>query len=203
MTNMMYAVTHMDDDKKERILTEATGVFERFGYRKASVDDIAQAAGVAKGTVYLMCKSKEDLFFQVLNREIRLWMGAVSLAIDPRKSADELLPLLSERSFEQMKSRPLVRELLHGKVAGYLPHSGEALERLRGMTLSNIMELLRLGVSQGVFRPGVDTLEVAQVVRDIPIATYLFYSDDSPEAVKRRRDRGVDLVLNGLRARTK
>ncbi|MGZ5968756.1 MAG: TetR/AcrR family transcriptional regulator, partial [Polyangiales bacterium] len=63
----------MERAKKECILTEAGKAFTRFGFKKTSVDEIAKKAGVAKGTVYLAAESKEDLFYQVLHRELRAW----------------------------------------------------------------------------------------------------------------------------------
>jgi AcrR family transcriptional regulator len=48
--------------KREAILAAATGHFTRFGYRRTSMDDIARAAGVAKGTLYLYFDSKAAVF---------------------------------------------------------------------------------------------------------------------------------------------
>ncbi len=53
-----------DDDRaqtRRRILDVATEHFVRFGYRKASIADIAQDAGLGKGTVYLYFDSKRTL----------------------------------------------------------------------------------------------------------------------------------------------
>src|SRR5437764_7539516 len=45
----------------------------RWGYNKTTVDDIARQAGVAKGTIYLHWKTREDLFTALMKREyIRL-----------------------------------------------------------------------------------------------------------------------------------
>ncbi len=43
----------MDAAKKDCILLQAARAFARFGFKKASIDDIAREAGVGKGTVYL------------------------------------------------------------------------------------------------------------------------------------------------------
>ncbi len=49
-------------DKHEIILAAAKQLFGQYGYRRTSIDDIAQKARIAKGTVYLYFKSKEDIF---------------------------------------------------------------------------------------------------------------------------------------------
>ena len=48
------------------ILEAARKVFAKKGFHDATVDDIANAAGVAKGTVYLYYSSKRDVYFAAL-----------------------------------------------------------------------------------------------------------------------------------------
>ena len=48
------------------ILEAARKVFARKGFHEATVDDIAETAGVAKGTVYLYYASKRDVYFAAL-----------------------------------------------------------------------------------------------------------------------------------------
>src|SRR2546421_12562691 len=48
------------------ILEAARKVFAKKGFHEATVDDIAEAAGVAKGTVYLYYESKRDVYFAAL-----------------------------------------------------------------------------------------------------------------------------------------
>jgi AcrR family transcriptional regulator len=55
-------------DTAQAILDAALDAFSRYGFRRASVDDVARAAGVAKGTVYLHFESKEALFRAVASR---------------------------------------------------------------------------------------------------------------------------------------
>ncbi len=50
----------------ERILEAAAELIVRWGYKKTTVDDIAKQAGVAKGTIYLHWKTREELFKAVL-----------------------------------------------------------------------------------------------------------------------------------------
>src|SRR5438552_18333164 len=104
----------MDRSKKECILVEAAKAFARFGFRKASIDEIAKEAGVGKGTVYLAAESKEDLYYQVLHREIRAWQAECARPIDPRVPADQLLGHLLALSIQRLTTRPLVTELLQG-----------------------------------------------------------------------------------------
>src|SRR5690349_8265124 len=107
----------METAKRECILVEAAKAFARFGFQKASVDEIAKKAGVAKGTIYLAAPSKAELFYEVLLREIRAWNAELMKRIDPRKNADDLLVEVSWDSVNTLDARPLVRDLLLGHQA--------------------------------------------------------------------------------------
>lgn len=52
----------MSSDPRTAILDAASEVFVRYGFKKASVEDIARKAGVGKGSIYLHFESKEALF---------------------------------------------------------------------------------------------------------------------------------------------
>src|SRR5690242_10087714 len=56
-------------ERAHRILDAAAALVLRYGYRKTTIDDIARQAGVAKGTIYLHWKTREDLFLDLLLRE--------------------------------------------------------------------------------------------------------------------------------------
>lgn len=196
----------MDQTKRECILVEAARAFTRHGFRKASVDGIAKKAGVAKGTVYLAVESKEDLLYQVLNREIRAWVAEVSQAIDPRKPADELLRTLTEASFRSLDARPLLQDLLFGRTAMALPAWAERLGELRRVGNAHLVEVLRLGMKQGRFRTELDVEEVATLLNDLQLSGYVLGGGackaTDPHTV-RRMAAALDLVLNGLRPQPK
>ena len=50
------------ETKRQAILDAALKLFSQYGYRRTSIDDIAREAEIAKGTVYLSFKSKEEIF---------------------------------------------------------------------------------------------------------------------------------------------
>jgi AcrR family transcriptional regulator len=52
-----------DPSKKKKIVTAAITTFARKGYAGARIAEVAEAAGIGKGTIYEYFRSKEDLFF--------------------------------------------------------------------------------------------------------------------------------------------
>src|SRR5437899_549893 len=57
--------------KRELILRAATDVFANRGFFNAQVADVARAAGIAAGTVYLYFRSKDDLLVSIFERTMR------------------------------------------------------------------------------------------------------------------------------------
>src|ERR687883_344225 len=57
--------------KRDAILRAAIDVFAERGYFNAQVADVARAAGVAAGTVYLYFRSKDDLLVSIFERTMR------------------------------------------------------------------------------------------------------------------------------------
>ena len=192
----------MEQAKKECILIEAARAFARRGFKKASVDDIARAAGVAKGTVYLACESKADLFYQALHREVRHWVADVSRLIDPRQPADQLLAVMAFAGFERLEGSPLVRDLLQGKTRELLPMWGGRLDELRALGTHHLIEVLRLGIRQKLFREDLDVDRVSAVLQDLQIAGDLFHGGRRTNEERMEfYAAGLDLVLDGLRVR--
>jgi AcrR family transcriptional regulator len=96
--------------RAEQILTVAGELLLRWGYRRITMEEIAQRAGVGTGTLYLHWRTKEALFETVLLRELlALWTElAERLRADP---AEALLHRLLSSLLRAVKERPLARAL--------------------------------------------------------------------------------------------
>ncbi len=58
-----------DIDIKNRIIKVAQNIFKRFGFKKATMDEIATAAGKGKSTLYHYFRSKDEVFAAVVEKE--------------------------------------------------------------------------------------------------------------------------------------
>ncbi len=95
-----------DFEKKEKIISAATSLFSRFGLEKTTMEDIAKAAKKGKSSLYYYFKSKEEVFAEVIKKEIAGLKTAIVEAIekedDPynkfRKFVDARLNYLNEKA---------------------------------------------------------------------------------------------------------
>lgn len=191
----------MDRAKRECIIVSAAKCFARFGFKKASVDEIAKDAGVAKGTVYLAAESKEDLLYQAILHELREWNAQMSKLIDPRKDALELLSELATAGLASLPNRPLLKSLFEGELHELLPRWQDRFDELTRMGRRNTVEVLQLGISQGRFRQDLDAEETATLLMDLQISTMLFHNRETPDRVERlgrRLSAAIALIERGL-----
>lgn len=81
------------DNRRSMILSAAVQVFLRYGYKKASMDDLARAAGLSRQGLYLHFKTKEELFQEAIQSLMQGSRAAyrAALARGERSTFDRLL----------------------------------------------------------------------------------------------------------------
>jgi AcrR family transcriptional regulator len=100
--------------KRVRILEAATGLFVRFGYRKTSIDEVARAAGVAKGTVYLYYRNKAELVLHAIALEKCGYLDRLEPLLETEMAAGERLRALIALGLIGMQEMPLLSSLSGG-----------------------------------------------------------------------------------------
>src|SRR5947199_9191354 len=56
------------EEVRETILDAADRLLQHYGYKKTTMDDLAQEAGIGKGTIYLYFPSKEEVALSSVDR---------------------------------------------------------------------------------------------------------------------------------------
>lgn len=104
------------------ILEAARHVFARRGFSGATVDDIAEASGIAKGTLYLYFPSKREIYLaalkqgvRALNQDIRMKMEAA------RTMRDKIRVFIETRVLYYEQNRDFFK-IYHSEVANVLVH---------------------------------------------------------------------------------
>ena len=99
------------EERAERILDAAAELMLRWGYNKTTIDDIARYAGVAKGTIYLHWKTREDLFMALMRREYVRLMEDIQQRISGDPEGGTLHGITKHSMLATMKS-PLMKAVL-------------------------------------------------------------------------------------------
>ncbi|MEH0825241.1 MULTISPECIES: TetR/AcrR family transcriptional regulator [Micromonospora] len=157
--------------REQQMLDAAVKVFSRRGFHAASMDEIADDAGISKPMVYAYLGTKEELFVACLHRESTRMMEAIAGAAAPELPADERL-WRGLRAFfgfvgahrdgwavlyrQARGSQPFAAELaaMRGRlvevVAGMLDHALRASGREVGATDLEVVAYALVGASESL-----------------------------------------------------
>jgi TetR/AcrR family transcriptional regulator len=75
--------------RRQTILDAASQLFEKTSYEEVSIVRVARKAGIAKGTVYLYFKTKEELFLALLAQEFEDWFDAADTYLNRLKTTQQ------------------------------------------------------------------------------------------------------------------
>lgn len=141
-----------DREKIGRIIRAALAVFSRRGFHKATMQDIATEAGIAKGTTYLYFTSKEQLLEHIADFALQEYVAQVErVALLPLK-ADQKLRLLVENVLGLVQAnRDHARFLVEG-TTGLSEELKLRLIHIKREALERIAEIIRQGVSRRELR---------------------------------------------------
>ncbi|MDD5772093.1 MAG: TetR/AcrR family transcriptional regulator [bacterium] len=148
------------EEKKEKrrkvIIKTARKVFAKHGYFLTTVDMIAKTAGLAKGTIYLYFKNKEDLFFSLLEEgyvEFHKYLIEIKeQPIDPLKKILEIIKL--EVDFHQ-KHTDICRLFFNNQgpdIENILPKFREKILKKHELQANIIAEIIREGIEKGLLK---------------------------------------------------
>ena len=106
----------MRDAKRIRILTAARGCFLRYGYKRVSMSDIAEAAGISRAALYLLFKNKEDIFGAVYLQWVEETIADIETempaASSPTEKMERAFEIWAVRPFEMVLTSPEAKELI-------------------------------------------------------------------------------------------
>lgn len=92
--------------KQEAVFDAAAKVFAQYGFRRTTMNDIAQAAGISRPALYLMFDNKEHLFHELAAYRVNLALGATKEFLNQEGSiSDRFIGALGV--FEKTYSEPV------------------------------------------------------------------------------------------------
>ena len=188
--------------KRDAILRAAIDVFAERGFFNAQVADVARAAGVAAGTVYLYFKGKDDLLVSIFERSMREGLHTGRAAVADLRQPTERLRRLARGHLARLGADRNLAIVFQVE----LRQSTKFMERFSATLLRDYLGLIREAIAdgqrEGLFRADLKATAMAKM---------LFGALDEMATnwiLSRRRysleadaDAVVDLFINGARAR--
>ena|SRR5438093_750740 len=151
-------------DKRMAILLAATEVFARNGYFNSKVADIARAADVADGTVYLYFKSKEEILHSIFDQNMDDAIAAARKLIEKVDDPREKLRRIALLHLQRLGSNRDLAIVFQVELRG----STKFMEEFSAAGFAEYLELLRKtfeeGQRSGVFRKDLNAKLVSKIL---------------------------------------
>ena len=114
--------TAVREEVREAILDATDRLLARYGYKKMTIDDVAQEVGIGKGTIYLHFTSKEEVALSHIDRIVeRLRERLRSIADEDAHPAERLRQMLIERVIFRFDSVQHYTQSLNDLLAALRP----------------------------------------------------------------------------------
>lgn len=157
-------------EKKARrtsILNAARAIFFAKGLESTTVDEIAEAAELSKGGIYLYFRSKEDIYFSLMDEGLNLLLAEFQKIARRQKRADQLLLEIIQAYYRFYRRHTAYFHILflfqhsnvRSRIAAELFHQGQD----RGnQCMAIVANLIQRGIDQKIFR-AADPCQVALI----------------------------------------
>jgi TetR/AcrR family transcriptional regulator len=193
--------TRIQNQNEALILDAALEVFSTYGYRGATIDQIAAKCGLSKPNLLYYFKRKEDIYTAVLERTLALWLAPLQ-ALDPDKNAiDELTRYISSK-LDLTFARPDASKLFANEILHGAPHVAPFLKGPLRELVRSKAQVINAWIAQGQIRP----IDPEHLIFAIWAVTQ-HYADFAPqvEAVlgakppaQKIKSNVIAILLNGL-----
>ena len=182
---------------KDNIISESLRLFSLKGFLSTSIQDIMDAAHTSKGGLYNHFKSKEDLFFRVLEEARKIWrennLDGLDRITDPLEKVNQIIVNYRDRYLKDTTKLPggCIFVTLSVELDDQRPHLSEELNKgfagLKAMLKRYLDEAKRIGR----LPKNCDVKAVTELIFSVILGTTVTYGIEKRPATS-------DLAINSL-----
>ncbi len=187
--------------EKDRVLALSSKLLAREGLDGLTLEKVAETAKVDRPTLSRLFFSREELVFQLLQREVKLLIEEAQEGLAKHSEVSALIRQLSADSVAFAERRPVLRALMLGRFDQRMPLWAERLSELRMQCVALPELLLKTGVEAGLLRADLPVEAAARLLLDLHVMDYANLSQNRQLQARSqlRRTVALQLVLRGLR----
>lgn len=182
---------------KEKIYDAALNVFAEFGYKKATMEDIASKVNLTKGALYQYAKSKKALYYKAVQNGMRKWQNSFYDEVHQQTDVKKKFIILAKKSFEYFADNKSLKKILRKDPEIF--HTSIIDEKCRNMnndTILYLRKILKQGINEKKFRE-IDIEETSIIMFEF-YRILLAKSDEISIDTKTMFEKVVDIFTQGL-----
>jgi TetR/AcrR family fatty acid metabolism transcriptional regulator len=193
-------------DKYELILASSRKLIEEIGFSALTMDKVAQKAGIAKGTVYLYFKDKDDLLEKVLSSGFEKMFERIKIRVGNENGAfNKLQSLINENIRHIYENRYFFKTIFLDEVnVVFLKKKSKESYNLRRKRYTDyIADIIKSGIESGEFRKDINNSKTAYMLVAL-IKTGAIYNflngmfDLTSEMIEKDTEEILNLFMRGI-----
>jgi AcrR family transcriptional regulator len=194
-------------ERPHEILEAAFAEFSRNGYATTTLEQIAERAGVTKGTIYVYFESKEQLFITMVRGLMKMTLDTLQEMLETHQgsTADLLRAQFSyiyQYIVEDRRRREMAR-LLIAEASRFPALTDRYQEEIHRPCMEFLEKTIQRGLDRGEFRKSAVTECPLVIIAPIALVDtwIMMFEDRHPLDLKSYFDAHLDLVISGLLAK--
>jgi TetR/AcrR family fatty acid metabolism transcriptional regulator len=191
--------TKAKNDKYHRILEAAVTVFAQSGFHESTISQIARAAGVADGTIYLYFKNKDDILVHFFNYKTRQVFACFREEVDQAQTAVDKLRNLIRRHLDEFQKDRFMAVLYQAETHRINRLAEEQIHEMHKMYLDLIAEIVEQGQVEGAIRRDLYVgLVKRYIIGGVDEVINTWLHSDGKYDLTSMADPLVDLFIRGI-----
>ncbi len=186
------------EERFESVLKSAATVFAQRGYQRASIRDLARAAGMSLAGLYYYCKSKEELLFAVCYHSFDVLLRSLHRSLKDVLDPNEQLRVFILNHFEYFLTHVEAMKVVSheaGMLSGEFDARVTEIKRQYYLRCQQIVQLLLGERDADSPRLRTTTLALFGMINWV----YTWYRPGRDEDAKGLADGMTELFLHGVR----
>ncbi|WP_319502776.1 TetR/AcrR family transcriptional regulator [uncultured Draconibacterium sp.] len=143
----------MSTNSKQQFIEAAGIVFERYGFKKTTMDDIAFAAGKGKSSLYYYFKNKEEVFEAVVAHEAKQLVAEINKAINSSHPAVDKLRSYVNIRMKRFVQRGNLATALNDNFLATFAFIEKIQNNYRDLEIVMIAGIINEGINRKEFKP--------------------------------------------------
>jgi AcrR family transcriptional regulator len=187
----------MEPEKRNQVLSLAKKRFERFGFNKTTVDEIAKDSSISKRTLYQEFEKKEKILKELFMSEAFSVKEAILSQINKTIEPAEKLKIYIRLALKYLDHNPFIVSVLHDESGFFKPFLNDKPCIIETGMEEIFVNILKEGVGKGVFRK-MDEKVIGHCI--FLLFKGLTYGRKSPNRSfgSNQTDEFINFIINGV-----
>jgi AcrR family transcriptional regulator len=179
---------------RDQIIACARNIFNRFGFRKTTMDEIAQSMGKGKSSIYYYFKSKEEIYEAVIEREAEFLRQEVTKAISQVDDPAEKLKIYVITRMKTFRKVTNYYDAIRSEVVSHLEVINRIRDKYDREEVRLLQNIIEEGVAKKVFHmkdPELASIAIVTALKGLEVP--MFWSNKRKDA-----ENNLEELLNVL-----